>query len=1304
MSLGTSSKRNFRMNSISFKIRELVSSAKYVPSLFILLETKLKCFHKKISLPKSTKYLGETSGIAAKAGIFLFTDRTILVENFKTDVCVISSTHAMYVKVKHNAITYEVICVYLPCETQKCLKVLDDIDEFIVKKGISSFTFIGDMNISFEKIEHRTKARRLISLLEKCKLFDLAKSLNMETDFTWRGRGLRSSSMSKIDHCFTNTNLFNNIQFNFNSFSDHKTISVGIKNKFNYCPPKWKNFLFKNSDFIELMKNETISFLFDNADSNSITKDFDLYLQDYKGADDDLLFSKPKYNDLSVIFALLKHLKQHHDKFYSRMRLKTFHKTQHFDKQISQLYKELDKSNDVTKVDEIKFLFDQQQEYFKNLSFVRAETSYMRGLILDGHSNAYTFMHSRQKFIHENSLLINGEVTSSLPEIVNHLSESHAKIVSPSSLPISNLDNLLNEYDLSLEEIYTQIPTLSSPNCSTKEYKDVIKSMSNNSCPGISSEPKILFQFLFDFFPKFSTRAFNHIFKIDIDKSPFACLKDRNIIFIPKKGSDPKIAENLRPIALMENMLKISSKALNKKVTPHLSKIIHSDQHGFTPGRHMHTASVSIIATMNHIRSHNLDSQFISFDIKRAFDRVIPEVLHRIIKYIFPNGNFAQAWINLTSKGRFRAIAGNCVSNFINILLGTSQGGPSASTKYNILHHIFICCLNSRVFNSISLNIRNMPLPAGAFADDSWKFYCFKTYADVEKVHRMLSKLETSTGLKINFAKTKILVNGSNHPNLEMIGNVYPHLKHLGIYLSFDMNIGARLTYDELLSKLDARAKRIPLRSSYNIFKRRNLCMSLLNSKCFHIFRVYSPNGENNKKIWKIMSKFLWSSKTNEGISYRYKVSQKRIELDFSQGGLKVMKPEQQSLSIFIASLMHVLNHGRLYPDSTLGILLSYKHVDLKFLLNNFGCTTFQNNKRCIKSLYPEFNENYFHKIFDFLKCLEKDKATLLQTPIVSSSWFKKQFNKSEADTLHKNSLVTFASLLDQRVVGDRIMLMPILRPDIASILPSNNLVTKLKAYVKEFSKQYNFPSLVTIKRVQINKLAIPLINTTRFNPSVYALHFKRIHRDKFTKDAPSIKTRANDGLYFPDVESFQISFKKLFDLPLVLYFKSFFFEQFIRTLSSKRKLSYFGYFDTSKCSRCKVESSTEHALMECFFPKYFIHALAIFLDQYYLNGNPEFIFMKENFFLFNMYFEQFTLDEYNQISTLILAAKDRSLKISKDECLERWTNYNCLSQSLFIAQYSIKLLNSLSLNDNVIVKFQEFLLKYRDNVNFFDR
>ena len=568
----------------------------------------------------------------------------------------------------------------------------------------------------------------------------------------------------------------------------------------------------------------------------------------------------------------------------------------------------------------------------------------------------------------------------------------------------------------------------------------------------------------------------------------------------------------------------------------------------------------------------------------------------------------------------------------------------------------------------------------------------------------MLSRLETSTGLKINFSKTKILVNGPQPPNLNLIGNVYPHLKHLGIYLSFDMNLGAKLTYDELLTKLDSKAKHIPLRSNYNIFKRRNLCMSLLNSMCFHVFRVYSPNGEYTKKLWKIIASFLWSSKTNEGISYRYKVSQKRIELDFLQGGLKVLQPEQQSFSIFIASLMHVLNHARLFPDSTLGILLSHKHVDLNFLLNNFGCTTFQNNKRCIKSLYPELNEKYFHKTVDFLQNLEKDKATLLHTPIVSSSWLKETFNKSEVDILHQNSLLTFASLLDQRTVGDRIMLMPIIRPDIADIIPCSNLVDKLRIYVVEFNKQYNFPSLDTVPKDQIKKLVTPLINTIKFNPSLLSLHFKRIHREKYSKEAPCIRTRANDNLYFPDVESFEISFKKLFNLPLVLYYKSFFFEQFIRTLTSKRKLFYFGHFDTPKCLRCKVESSTEHAIMNCYFSKYFIQAVALFLDQYYGNGSPDFIFMKENFYLFNMFFEQFTLDEYNQITTLILVAKDRCLKISKDECLVRWTNNNCFSQSLFIAQFSIKLLNNLSLSDNIIIEFQQFILKYKNNVDHFDR
>ena len=186
-------------------------------------------------------------------------------------------------------------------------------------------------------------------------------------------------------------------------------------------------------------------------------------------------------------------------------------------------------------------------------------------------------------------------------------------------------------------------------------------------------------------------------------------------------------------------------------------------------------------------------------------------------------------------------------------------------------------------------------------------------------------------------------------------------------------------------------------------------------------------------------------------------------------------------------------------------------------------------------------------------------------------------------------------------------------------------------------------------------------------------------------------------------MDLFKMSFNKLFSLLITLYHKSFFFEQFTRTLVSKRKLYHFGHSESNKCVKCKMESTSEHALLYCYFPKYFAHSLAIFLDQYYNNHNPEFIFLKESFYLFNIFYEQFSENEYYQLSTLILVAKDRALKISKDECIVKWNSNNCFSQSLFIVQLSIKLLDKMTSEFNLLTEFQNFLVSYQSNVSYFE-
>ena len=132
------------------------------------------------------------------------------------------------------------------------------------------------------------------------------------------------------------------------------------------------------------------------------------------------------------------------------------------------------------------------------------------------------------------------------------------------------------------------------------------------------------------------------------------------------------------------------------------------------------------------------------------------------------------------------------------------------------------------------------------------------------------------------------------------------------------------------------------------------------------------------------------------------------------------------------------------------------------------------------------------------------------------------------------------------------------------------------------------------------------------------------------------------------------------------------------------------------------VKADTDHSIMECYFHSYFTHCLALFLDNYYNDGKPDFIFLKENFYLFNIHFPVYQNDEYIQISILTLIAKDRSLKISKDEQILKFSDFNCFAQTMFIAQFASKILNNTGINSNLIDKFIDYLMISKNNVHLF--
>ena len=135
------------------------------------------------------------------------------------------------------------------------------------------------------------------------------------------------------------------------------------------------------------------------------------------------------------------------------------------------------------------------------MSHNQAEFKLLRKLYQDGGCNAYTFKYINRNKKHDFNVKINNVFTNDSKLIGDTLSKMHASVVSNSNIPKSTVHKLLADYDLSLQDVFPKICSISSPKCSTLEFKNALKTMSNTSCPGISTEPKILYEFLLNLMP-----------------------------------------------------------------------------------------------------------------------------------------------------------------------------------------------------------------------------------------------------------------------------------------------------------------------------------------------------------------------------------------------------------------------------------------------------------------------------------------------------------------------------------------------------------------------------------------------------------------------------------------------------------------------------------------------------------------------------------------------------------------------------------------------------------------------------------
>ena len=400
-----------------------------------------------------------------------------------------------------------------------------------------------------------------------------------------------------------------------------------------------------------------------------------------------------------------------------------------------------------------------------------------------------------------------------------------------------------------------------------------------------------------------------------------------------------------------------------------------------------------------------------------------------------------------------------------------------------------------------------------------------------------------------------------------------------------------------------------------------------------------------------------------------------------------------------------MIKHAYQFPDSNIALILEFKHVPIKNIFGNLGSESFKKYIPKFKSIYPQSSECMFKKTLAFLRQLEKDPKTFLHSTITTSYWSKNvTFSKEDNFELKQSGLETIASILNFIKIEHKIIYLPTISTNIEDLFLGKPLLyIKLTRVIKNVCKEFQFNTLSCISESKQKFFLKPLIKLFENSPKIFSFHFKHFLKEKNQKVPPAVQTRKNENRYFPDWEVFKNSFNRILALHITLYYKGFLFEQLNRTLISRNKLHSMNIIDSNKCIKCNnIIADTDHAIYQCYFPRYFAQCLALFLDRYFNNGRPDFIFLKDNFFLFNIFYECFNNSDFIQISLLILIAKERALKINKDDCLTRYTDYNCYAQTLFISQFASKLVHNTGLANDLIDKFIEFILIYDKDVTHF--
>ena len=174
-----------------------------------------------------------------------------------------------------------------------------------------------------------------------------------------------------------------------------------------------------------------------------------------------------------------------------------------------------------------------------------------------------------------------------------------------------------------------------------EEINEVITQLLNNKCAGPDGFSAEFCKAFRETLSPILFRMINHS-ALQAELPP--TLYKANIALIPKPGRNKLEASSYRPVSLIPIETKIVSKVLANRLKKHICSIIHKDQTGFMPNRHIQ----SNLRRLFNIIYNKQDTEacLISLDAQRAFDQIEWSYMFSTLEKFGFGGNFLN-WVKI---------------------------------------------------------------------------------------------------------------------------------------------------------------------------------------------------------------------------------------------------------------------------------------------------------------------------------------------------------------------------------------------------------------------------------------------------------------------------------------------------------------------------------------------------------------------------------------------------------------------------------------------------------------------------------